>query len=843
MSTFPVDLVIPELKAALAEKSCAVLVAEPGAGKTTRVPLALVDEAWLDGKKIVMLEPRRLAARASAKRMADTLGEAVGDRVGYTVRMERKVSPRTKIEVVTEGILTRRMQSDPELSDVGLLIFDEFHERSLDGDLGLALALDVQRGLRDDLKILVMSATLDTQKLSAHLGNAPVISASGRMFPVGVTHFSKPDRFTLIDETVKAITKALRDISGSLLVFLPGEGEIRRVETAIQNAQLTDDIDVRPLYGAMALSAQDEAIRPSPQGRRKIVLATTIAETSLTIEGIEAVIDTGLKRKPRFDPASGMTALETVRVTQASAEQRKGRAGRLGPGHCYRLWPEAEQRALAAHDDPEIRLADLAPLVLELAQWGVTKPDALPWLEVPPVSTFAQAQNLLTQLGAIDETLAITPHGRAMVRLPLHPRLAHMVVAAEALGAGHAAAEIAALISERDGLPRDASVDVEARLLQLRGSARDRIRQTTTEITKLLRTVIPAKAGTQTVNAGETESLGSRVRGNDGKRGEVVGVSAGVMLGLAYPDRIAERRSGNSFRMASGGGAVVPAHDALAKLDYAAIALLDGGDANAKVFLAAPLTRAEIDKYFAALITTHEGVFWDQKSNAVSAARRKSLGVLLLEEKPLTDINPDLVADAMAEGVEALGLGALPWDEATSLFRARINYLARVMPDAGFPDLSDAGLRANLREWLSPYLTGMKRKSDLQRLDMLQIIKSLVPHTLLTRIEKLAPTRMEVPSGGHYKIDYDTDGDPVLRVRLQEMFGLTSAPQVAEGRAKLRIELLSPAGRPVAVTQSLETFWTNVYPDVRKDLRGRYPKHSWPEDPLTATAVAPRRLR
>jgi ATP-dependent helicase HrpB len=814
VTDFPVDRIIPALKKSLEENSCAILVAEPGAGKTTRVPLALADAEWLKGKSIVMLEPRRLAARASAKRMADTLGEALGETVGYTVRMDRKVSAKTRIEVVTEGILTRRMQSDPELSSVGLLIFDEFHERSLDGDLGLALALDVQRGLREDLRIVVMSATLDHQKLSAHLGNAPVISAQGRMFPVVVTHLAKPDRFTLIDETVKAILKALRDVKGSLLVFLPGEGEIRRVEESLKNAQLTDDISVHPLYGSMPLAAQDDAIRAAPTGKRKIVLATTIAETSLTIEGIEAVIDTGLKRKPRFDAASGMTALETVRVTQASSEQRKGRAGRLGPGHCYRLWPEAEQRALLGHDDPEIRIADLASLVLDLALWGVTKPDGLPWLEVPPLSTFKQAQDLLRQQGAIDESLAITPHGRAMARLPLHPRLAHMVVAAEALGAGHAAVEIAAMLSERDGNSRDASVDVEARLLQLRGSARDRMRQSAKQISGLLK--------------------------SDKDTAEL---SPGVMLGLAYPDRIAERRSGNSFRMASGGGAVVPAHDALAKLDYIAIALLDGGDANAKVFLAAPLSRAEIDKYFADLIITREGVFWDAKANAVSAARRKTLGVLVLEEKPLADINPDLVADAMAEGVQTLGMSALPWNEAATLFRTRINYLARVMPDAGFPDISDKALGETLRDWLSPYLNGMKRKSDLARLDMLQIMRGLVPHELLSRLDKLAPTRMEVPSGGHYKIDYDTDGDPVLRVRLQEMFGLTSASQVAEGRAKLRIELLSPAGRPVAVTQSLETFWTNVYPDVRKDLRGRYPKHSWPEDPLTARAVAPRRLR
>ena len=469
---FPVDLVIPDLKAALHAKPCAVLVAEPGAGKTTRVPLALMNEAWLKGKRIVMLEPRRLAARAAAKRMADTLGEAVGETVGYTVRLERKVSQRTRIEVVTEGILTRRLQSDPELSDVGLLIFDEFHERSLDGDLGLALSLDVQRGLRDDLKIMVMSATLDSERLSSHLDNANVISAKGRMFPVDVVHLDKASRFTLADDTVKAVRRALVDVKGSLLVFLPGEGEIRRVEEMLLRADLAATVDVRPLYGAMALQVQDEAIRPSPTERRKIVLTTTIAETSLTIEGIEAVIDTGLKRVPRFDPAAGMTSLETVRVSQASAEQRKGRAGRLGPGRCYRLWPEAETRALAAHDEPEIRAADLSGLVLELARWGVTTVDGLPWFEVPPRAAFTQAQDLLKRLGGLNADNSVTPHGRAMSELPLHPRLAHMVVAGKARGAGRSAAEIAALLSERDGAARDASIDVEQRLMMLRGGCK-----------------------------------------------------------------------------------------------------------------------------------------------------------------------------------------------------------------------------------------------------------------------------------------------------------------------------------------------------------------------------------
>ncbi len=810
---FPVDLVVPELAAALAASSCAVLVAEPGAGKTTRVPLALRDAPWLKGRKIVMLEPRRLAARASAKRMADTLGESVGQTVGYTVRLERKVSAATRIEVVTEGILTRRLQSDPELADVGLLIFDEFHERSMDGDMGLALALDVQRGLRDDLRILVMSATLDIESLSQHLGGAPVISASGRMFPVEVTHLERPDRFSLIDDTVKAIMRALREVKGSLLVFLPGEGEIRRVEEKLLAGSLPAHCDVRPLYGAMDLKAQDDAIRPSPPGWRKIVLATTIAETSLTIEGIEAVIDTGLKRAPRFDPASGMTTLETVRVSQASATQRKGRAGRLGPGHCYRLWPEMESKALAAHDEPEIRVAELSGLVLEMARWGVSSVDGLPWYEVPPKAAFAQAQDLLKHLGAVDATGAITPHGRAMAELPLHPRLAHMVIRGRELGAGQSAAEIAALLSERDGAARDASIDVEQRLLMLRGPAKERWKHTVRQI----RDIAALKDDT-------------------------ADVAHGVLIALAYPDRIGRRR-GSRYQLASGGGAILPEHDNLNKCEWLAFSQIDGAAGDGKARLAATLSMQDIETHFADQIEETEGVAWDAKANAVKAGMTRRLGAIILQEKPATALDPSLTADAMLQGVMQMGLAALPWTDGARALQARVAFLARVMPEAGFPDLRDETLKATLGDWLLPYLQGMQRKADLQRLDMHQILQGMVPHSLLSRMDKLAPQRMTVPGGGSYRIDYEGDGDPVLRVRLQEMFGLQSAPQVADGRARLKIELLSPAGRPVAVTQSLETFWVQAYPDVRKDMRGRYPKHSWPEDPLTATAVAPRRLR
>jgi ATP-dependent helicase HrpB len=812
---FPVDDIIPALKAALSTRPCVILVAEPGAGKTTRVPLALLNEAWLGTKKILMLEPRRLAARAAASRMAQTLDEDLGETVGYTVRLERKVSKLTRIEVVTEGILTRRLQQDPELSDTGLIIFDEFHERSLDGDLGLALSLDVQRGLREDLKILVMSATLDTEKLSMHLLDAPLISAKGRMFPVETQHLDKTSRQTIVVDAVRAITKALRDVKGGLLVFLPGEGEIRRVEQALLAAGIPDNADVRALYGAMALADQDAAIKPALTGRRKIVLATTIAETSLTIDGVEAVIDTGFKRSPRFDPASGMTALATIRVSQASAEQRKGRAGRVGPGVCYRLWPEGETRALLAHDDPEIRIADLSSLVLELANWGVTTLDGLPWLELPPAAAFAQAQDLLKSLGALDSSKAITIHGRAMAKLPLHPRLAHMVITGNKLGAGALAADLAALISERDGLPRDSSVDVETRLMHVRGSARDRM--------KLVARQIRDGAGIKTDSAE---------------------ISPGVLLAFAYPDRIAQKRGAlGRFRMASGAGAIMPTHDGLAKDNFIAIALLDGSQVDARVYLAAQISRLEIETYFKDLITETAGVYWDAKANNVSASRAVKLGALILEERVLATLEPEAVQTAMAQGVQAMGLNSLPWNDASKLFRARIIFLKRVLPDLNWPDFSNAHLLATVQDWLYPYLSGMSRKAHLGTLDMLAILRSLLRPELLSRLEKLAPTRMEVLGGGHYKIDYDVDGDPVLSVRLQEMFGLKSAPQIADGKARLKIVLLSPGGKPVAVTQSLETFWVNAYVDVRKDMRGRYPKHYWPEDPLTAIALAPRQRK
>ena len=808
---YPVDAVIAQLSAALAAGPSALLVAEPGAGKTTRVPLKLIDAAWLKGQKIVMLEPRRLAARNAAHRMAETLGGEIGGTVGYAVRLDRKVSARTRIEVVTEGILTRRLQTDPELLGTGLVIFDEFHERSLDGDLGLAMVLDIQRGLRDDLKILVMSATLDAGRVSAHLGQAPVIDAPGRVYPVETRYLDKAQRQTIAADASRAVHRALDETEKSILVFLPGEAEIRRAQDMLNNSGLPKNTVVRPLYGAMGFAEQDQAIKPSPAGERKIVLATTIAETSLTIDGIGAVIDTGFKRVPRFDPASGMTALETVRVSLASADQRRGRAGRLGPGIAYRLWPEDETRALKPHDDPEIFAADLAPLVLELSAWGVSDAASLPWLDPPPPAPFAQAQDLLKRLEAVDASGKITALGKQMVRLPLHPRLAHMM----AKGRSLLAADLAAMLSERDGLSRDAGADITGRLTRIRGAPRDRIRQTAKQISQIA-----------------------------GIKDDTSDVSAGVLVAFAFPDRIAQARGGDRrYRLSGGGGAILPEHDALMTQDFLAVATTDGASGDQKIFLAAPLSLMEIEEHFAGQIELRDGVFWDGRAKAVSATTSRRLGALVLEERVSTSADPSLIAEAMTKGVREMGLACLPWSDGAKTLKARVRFIRRLFPDEGWPDLSDGALLATLEDWLAPYLAGISRRAHLDRLDMHQIIQAMIPHDLALKMDRLAPVRIEVPSGADVRIDYETEGDPVLRVRLQEMFGLARTPAIAEGRSPLRIELLSPAGRPLAVTQSLETFWTNGYPSVRSDMRGRYPKHAWPEDPLNAAPVKPRRLR
>ncbi len=811
-TALPIDSVLPALRDALGQGAAAVLRAAPGAGKTTRVPLALLDEPWLAGKAIVMLEPRRLAARAAARRMAETLGESVGQTVGYRVRLDSKVSARTRIEVVTEGILTRHLQSDPSLDGIGLLIFDEFHERSIHSDLGLALALDVRNALRPDLKLLAMSATLDGEPVAALLGGAPAIVSTGQAFPVETRHVARSPHRSFEDDVAALIRQAIVDEPGSLLAFLPGEREIRRVAARLAERGLPDDVDLLPLYGAMPPQAQDDAIRLAAAARRKIVLATTIAETSLTIDGVRIVVDGGLKRVPRFDPRSGMSSLATVRVSVASAEQRRGRAGRLAPGICYRLWPAAEERGLARFDAPEMLQADLAPLALDLAAWGTRDPASLSWLDPPPAAAYGQATGLLRRLGALDGVARITAMGRSMAALPLHPRLAHMVVAGKSLGHGALACDLAALLSERDaGGERD--VDVRSRLALLAGSRRggapatDRIRSAAQDLRRA--------AG---VRDGASEAT-----------------HAGMLLALGYPDRVARSRGPRGrFRLSGGGGAVLPETDALAAADLLAVAELDGAAIDARIFLAAPLTLAELAAAYAGEIAETSFVEWDAREAAVVARRQRRFGALVLDDRPLSDPDAQAVTAAMLEGIRRMGLDVLPWTAAVRALQQRVSFLRRSRPDDGWPDLSDAALAASTAEWLAPWLAGATRRDHLASLDLAAALANRVPWDLRRRLDDLAPSWIELPSGNRADIDYGAESGPRISVRLQELFGQQATPTIAGGRIALTVALLSPARRPLAITRDLRSFWTNVYPDVRAQMRGRYPRHAWPEDPTTA---------
>ncbi len=822
MTPLPIDALLPDVAAALASHPAAVVLAAPGAGKTTRIPLHLRDAAWLEGRKIVMLEPRRLAARMSAVRMAESLGEPVGETVGFRVRLETKVSARTKIEVVTEGILTRRLQSDPELADIGLLIFDEFHERSLDADLGLALALDIQRALRPDLKILVMSATLDDQAVAEVLGDAPVLASAHRPFPVETRYLGAPDGNDLVRAMVAAVRKALAEETGSVLAFLPGEGEIRRTAAALEEGGLPDGCSVAPLFGALSPDDQARAVAPPRQGLRKVVLATTIAETSLTIEGVRIVIDCGYKRAPRFDPGRGMTQLVSIRVSRAAAEQRRGRAGRLGPGICYRLWSEPEDRGLKAYDEPEMLQADLAPLALDLARWGVGDPRSLSWLTPPPTGAYAQALDLLRRLDALDGSGRITAEGKAMAALPLHPRLAHLVHRGVEMGEGALACDIAALLSERDVLVGTRDPDLRLRLDALNNAA--------------------GRSGGLKINRGavaRVRAAAKQIRGIARVKTEAGSAAqAGMLVALAYPDRIAQRRGGDGrYRLAGGGGAFVDPADPLAAQDYLAVADLDGAAREGRVFLAAALTPADIEEAFAQDIADVADVAWDSREQAVIAREARKLGALVLESRPLRNAGADTLQAAMVAGVREMGLAALPWTDVAHTLRRRVAVLRAAYPGDPWPDLSDEALRDTLDEWLGPFLSGITRRNHLARIDMHEVLRTLLPWPLPQRLDELAPTHIAVPSGSHIAVDYSATGGPALHVKLQEVFGLTDTPTIAGGRIPVTLHLLSPAQRPIAVTSDLKSFWSNVYPQVRGEMRGRYPRHIWPENPLEATAV------
>ena len=831
----PVAEALPRLEAALSDRASAVLEAPPGAGKTTLVPLALLAAPWLRGGRIVMLEPRRLAARAAARRMAQMLGERAGETVGYRTRLDTRVGPRTRIEVVTEGVLIRMLQEDPSLAGTGLLIFDEFHERSLDGDLGLALALDARRALREDLRLLVMSATLDGAPVARLLGGAPVIESRGRMFEVATRHLDRPPPERLEDAVAATIRRALDEESGSLLVFLPGVREIRRVERRLAEAALGPGVRVAPLYGDLPQGAQDAAIAPAPAGTRKVVLATSIAETSLTIDGVRVVVDAGLMRRPRFDPRTGMTRLMTLRVSQAASEQRRGRAGRLEPGLCYRLWPAHEQALLQPFTPPEILEADLAPLALELARWGVADPAALAWLDPPPAAAYAQARTLLGELDAIDTSGRVTAHGKALGILGAHPRLAHMAVRARESGRGALAADIAALLSERDILrtrpgERDCDLRLRIELLNDRGAAGHLPPGVIVERGAIEQARDSARQWRRQLGVGD-ESVDPK--------------ATGPVLALAYPDRIAQRRDGSpgGFRLASGSGAVLPATDPLAAEEFLAVAELDGDLRNARIFLAAPIALSEIEDLFAQHIESADLVAWDRRQGAVLARRQRRLGALLLADDPLPSPPTEAVRAALLEGLGELGLEALPWTRAARELRQRVQFLRRLEGDAGWPDFSDDWLATHLADWLGPFLDGISRRGQLDRVDLAAALTAMLPWDRQRRLDELAPTHMTVPSGSRIPVDYGAGEVPVLAVRLQEMFGLAETPKLGGGRTAVQLHLLSPAGRPLQVTADLGTFWKTGYRAVRAEMRGRYPKHPWPEDPLTAppTARAKRR--
>ena len=814
----PINLILTELKQSLEQTTTLLLQAPPGAGKTTRVPLALLDAPWRAGRKVLMLEPRRLAARSAARFMAQQLGEKAGQTVGYRTKLDSQISAATQIEVVTEGILTRLIQHDPMLEDYAVVIFDEFHERSLHADLGLTLVRESQQALRDDLRILVMSATLDSAPIARVLGDVPIISSAGRAFAVDVLYRPVPQKSrNPLDAVVAVIHEALAAQNGSLLVFLPGAGEIRRVENQLRG-QLADDVLLAPLYGNLKTEEQDRAIAPAAAGTRKVVLASAIAETSLTIEGVRVVIDSGQQRRAVFDPNSGMTRLITTRVSKASAEQRKGRAGRTEPGVCYRLWSEPEQAALMAFTPAEIQEADLVALVLELAQWGARDPAQVSWIDPPPPAHWNQAVELLQLLGMLDVDGAITEHGKAARNLGIHPRLANMVLLGRVLGLGAAAADLAALLDERDLLGASAGADLHERLRVLHGEYRpqrldmarlQQIRQVAKRL--LLNNTDAARIPTAT--------------------------ETGRLLALAYPDRIAQRRAGPSprYQLSNGKGATLREDDALAGQTWLVAADLDGQAREAMIYLAAPIDIADVEQDLAALITEREEAVWDDKRGTVVARRVRKLGQLILAEKELAKPDSALIEQGLLSAVRSKGLDSLPWTEGALQWRGRVRLLAEIFPEE-WPDVSDEALLAHLEDWLLPFLHGMQRWADLQKLNLIEALNSLLSYQQQQQLQTLAPIALSIPTGQQVKLDYSAENGPVLAAKLQALFGWQDTPKVANGRAPVVIHLLSPAQRPLAVTADLANFWRNVYPEVRKDNRGRYPKHPWPEDPLTAQA-------
>jgi ATP-dependent helicase HrpB len=826
----PIDLpilaVMPALMAALASGPNAVLEAPPGAGKTTLVPLALLEAAWRGDGKIIVLEPRRLAAKTAAARMAALCGEPLGQRVGYRVRLDSCVSPATRIEVVTQGVFLRHIQADPALEGVAAIVFDEFHERSLEADLALAFTLQSQAVFRPALRLLAMSATLDGQAAAGILGAAPVIVSEGRLFPIETRWLEPPAHESKERWMAKVIRRALQEETGDILAFLPGGPEIRRVWRHLEEGEggLEGHIDLVALYGDLPLAAQDAALRAAPAGRRKVTLATSIAETSLTIEGVRVTIDSGLARQARFDPRSGMGRLETAPVSRAQADQRRGRAGRLSPGVCYRLWSKAEDRALIPFADPEITRADLAPLALEMAQWGVRDAAELSFLTPPPRPALEEARRLLERLGALDPTWNITAHGRAMAGLGLHPRLAHMILKGKEMGLLRLACRLAALLAERDPLRTErAGADVRLRL-----QAMDDRKGGTADQT-LIRSILEAARALE--------------RQAGGQAGEMDLDQAGILLALAYPDRIGRKReaSNGQFRLSGGRGASLDPSDPLATADCLVACALDGQGRDARIFLATPVSADALRTHFAAHLQTQIDVRWDAQQEAVRARRRQQLFEIALRDETIADPPGDAVIAAMIEGVRRLGIAALPWNKSLQQWRDRLRFLRASAPEQ-WPDVSDAALSEDLEHWLAPYLAGLTRRAHLDRLDLAPALHGLLSWEQRRVMDEEAPSHIVAPTGNAIPIDYSGE-EPTMAVRLQELFGLSETPKLGRQRIPVLLRLLSPAHRPVQVTRDLAGFWSGSYREVKKDLAGRYPRHYWPDNPLEAepTARAKRR--
>jgi ATP-dependent helicase HrpB len=811
-TALPIDDVLDDVRAALSAGGVAVLVAPPGAGKTTRLPLALMDQPWAAAGKILVLEPRRIAARAAAERMASTLGEPLGQTIGLRARLSSRTGPKVRVEVITEGVFTRMILDDPELTGVSAVLFDEFHERSLDADLGLALALETRDSLRSDLRLLVMSATLDGARVAKLLRDAPVVMSEGRAYPVEAKYLGRsPARVE--DDVTAAILRALKEETGSILAFLPGQGEITRVADRLSERVTDASVDIAPLYGALGPQAQDLAISPAAAGRRKIVLATSIAETSITIEGVRVIVDCGLQRVPRFEPDVGVTRLETVRVSRAAADQRMGRAGRTQAGVCYRLWSEPETQGLVPFAEPEIKSADLSSLVLDCAEWGTTDPATLSWLDPPSPGVVRAAQDELRTIGALDSEGRITDEGKRLRALPLPPRLARMVLSAARVGAGQQAADIAAVLVER-GIGGN-ETDLLARLENFR---RDRSRRAD-DLRRL------ARGWAESASSGKAAKASSEL-------------SAAAILALAYPDRIAKARGApGQFILANGRAGQIDVTQHLARASYLVVAELQGRAAATRILLAAALDEADVLEIASVRIQNRDELSFDASALAVRARRVSRLDAITLSSEPRAVAASDEVAGALADGIAAAGIAKLPWTKAQLQLRERVAFLAAAgSPD--WPDLSDAAMSASVRDWLQPFLSGKTRLADVGADDLNQALDILLPWSLRQRLEKEAPTHFEAPTGNSFALDYEGAGAPALHIRVQELFGLKVHPAIANGKLPLTLNLLSPAHRPIQITRDLPGFWAGSWAAVRTDMRGQYPRHVWPDDPANALPTA-----